>query len=237
MMALLMSVGVVASLIAPEPEHDSLPPTSLAESIVLPFQEFFQRSGWKRAILILTFIVIYKLGDSLLRNVATPFLLDKGLGFSAAEIAFPRLVAFSATTIGVLSGGVIMTRIGVNKSLWIFAILQAVGNLSYVLLAIVGKDYSIMFAALNIENFLGGLESAAFVALLMSLCNARLSATQYALFYSLQAFCRDILTAPAGVWAGQMGWAPFFTMTAIVVLPGILLLPFFAPWNGENVEL
>ncbi len=236
-MALLMSIGVVASLIAPEPEHDSLPPTSLADSIVLPFQEFFQRSGWQRAILILTFIVIYKLGDSLLRNVATPFLLEKGLGFSAAEIAFPRLVAFSATTIGVLLGGVIMTRIGVNKSLWIFAILQAVGNLSYVLLAIVGKNYPIMFAALNIENFMGGLESAAFVALLMSLCNARLSATQYALFSSLQAFSRDILTAPAGVWAGQMGWAPFFTMTAIVAVPGILLLPFFAPWNGENVEL
>ena len=83
----------------------------------------------------------------------------------------------------------------------------------------------------------GGLESAAFVALLMSLCNARLSATQYALFSSLQACSRDILTAPAGVWAGQMGWVPFFTMTAIVALPGILLLPFFAPWNGENVEL
>lgn len=235
-MALLMSVGVVASLIAPEPEQDSLPPTSLVNSIVLPFQEFFQRSGWRRAVLILTFIVIYKLGDSLLRNVATPFLLDKGLGFSTAEIAFPKLVAFWATTMGVLCGGVIMTRIGVNKSLWIFAILQAVGNLTYVLLAIVGKSYPIMFAALNIENFLGGLEAAAFVALLMSLCNVGLSATQYALFSSLQAFSRDILTAPAGVWAEQMGWVPFFTMTAIVALPGILLLPFFAPWNEKTVE-
>ena len=105
-----------------------------------------------------------------------------------------------------------------------------------MLLAIVGKSYPIMFAALNIENFLGGLEAAAFVALLMSLCNVGLSATQYALFSSLQAFSRDILTAPAGVWAEQMGWVPFFTMTAIAALPGILLLPFFAPWNKETVE-
>ncbi len=232
-MALLMSVGVVASLLAPEPKQvNSSTPQTLRDSIVLPFQEFFQRNGWQRAALILVFIVIYKLGDSLLRNVATPFLLDKGLGFSTAEIAFPKLIAFWATTMGTLCGGVVMTKIGVNRSLWAFAILQATGNLSYVLLAIVGKNYPIMFAALNIENFCSGLEAAAFVALLMSLCNAGFSATQYALFSSLQAFSRDILTAPAGVWAGQMGWVPFFTMTAIAALPGILLLPFFAPWNA-----
>ncbi len=235
-MALLMSVGVIGSILAPEPEVDVVPPRSLADSIVLPFREFFRRNGMGQALLILMFIVIYKLGDSLLRNVATPFLLDKGLGFSTAEIAFPKLIAFWATTIGTLAGGVIMTRIGVNKSLWIFAIVQALGNLSYVLLAIVGKSYWVMFAALNLENFCAGLEAAAFVALLMSLCNAGFSATQYALFSALQAFSRDILTAPAGVWAAQMGWVPFFLMTAIAALPGILLLPFFAPWNERQTD-
>ena len=233
-MALLMSIGVAGTILAPEPEVSVTPPQRLTDSIVLPFQEFFRRNGVRQAALILVFIVIYKLGDSLLRNVATPFLLNKGLGFSTAEIAFPKLIAFWATTMGTIAGGVIMTRIGVNKSLWIFAIIQAAGNLSYVLLAVVGKNYGVMFEALNIENFCSGLEAAAFVALLMSLCDAKFSATQYALFSALQAFSRDILTAPAGVWASQMGWVPFFTLTAVAALPGILLLPFFAPWNGEE---
>lgn len=233
-MALLMAIGIVSSLIAPEPTVAVAAPASLRASVVLPFQEFFQRNGVRQALLILLFIVIYKIGDSLLKNVATPFLLDKGLHFTTAEIALPKLISFWATTVGTLAGGVVMTKIGVNRSLWIFAGLQALGNLTYVLLAIVGKSYELMFVALNLENFCAGLEAAAFVALLMSLCNAGFSATQYALLSSLQAFSRDILTAPAGSWATAMGWTNFFLLTAIAALPGLLLLPLFAPWNGSE---
>jgi MFS transporter, PAT family, beta-lactamase induction signal transducer AmpG len=206
----------------------------LRDSVVLPFQEFFQRNGSGQALLILLFIILYKLGDSLLRNVATPFLLNKGLNFSPDELAQPKALAIVAVIVGTLAGGAIMTKIGVNRSLWIFAVLQVVGNLTYVLLAIVGKNYLLMVFALNAENFTSGMEAAAFVAFLMSLCNAGLSATQYALLSSLSAFSRDILVAPAGQWAEAMGWTLFFILTAVLALPGLVLLPFFAPWNKKD---
>jgi PAT family beta-lactamase induction signal transducer AmpG len=233
-MALLMTIGLITSLFAPEPTVQVRPPQTLRESVVLPFQEFFQRNGSRQAVLILVFIIIYKLGDSLLRNVATPFLLNKGLNFSPDDLATPKALAIAAIIVGTLAGGAIMTKIGVNRSLWVFAVLQAIGNLSYVLLAIVGKNYWLMVFALNVENFTAGLEAAAFVAFLMSLCNAGLSATQYALLSSLAAFSRDILVAPAGQWATAMGWTLFFLLTAVLALPGLVLLPFFAPWNAES---
>ena len=236
-MALLMLVGLVSSLLAPEPLVAVRPPQSLKEAVILPFKEFFQRNGGQRAVLILFFIIIYKLGDSLLRTVATPFLLDKGLHFSTDDLAFPKALGIAAVILGTLAGGVIMTKIGVNRSLWIFAVVQAIGNLSYVVLAIVGKNYLLMLFAINAENFCAGLESAAFVAFLMSLCHIGFSATQYALLSSLAAFSRDILVAPSGVWAAGMGWTGFFLLTAILALPGLALLPFFAPWQERSPQV
>ncbi len=237
MMAFLMAIGVISSLFAPEPTQQIVPPQTLKDSVVLPFKEFFQRNGSLQAVMILAFIVLYKLGDSLLRTVATPFLLNKGLNFTPDDLAFPKALSIVAVIIGTLAGGAIMTRIGVNRALWIFAGVQAIGNLSYVALAIVGKNFPLMLFALNAENFCAGLESAAFVAFLMSLCNVGLSATQYALLSSLQAFSRDILVAPSGQWAQSMGWTAFFLVTAILALPGLLLLPFFAPWNAPIPEV
>jgi MFS transporter, PAT family, beta-lactamase induction signal transducer AmpG len=235
-MALLMLVGLASSLLAPEPTVAVVPPRSLKDSVVLPFAEFFQRNGVQRALMILIFIVIYKLGDSLLRVVATPFLLDKGLNFSTDDLAFPKALGIAATIVGTLAGGAIMTKIGINRSLWIFAVLQTIGNLAYVALALVGKNYLLMLFAINSESFCAGLESAAFVAFLMSLCNAGFSATQYALLSSLTAFSRDIIVAPAGLWAGAMGWSGFFLLTAILALPGLALLPFFAPWSARSTD-
>jgi PAT family beta-lactamase induction signal transducer AmpG len=232
-MALLMLLGLISSLFAPEPTADIRPPQSLKDSVILPFQEFFQRNGSQQAVLILIFIVIYKLGDSLLKNVATPFLLKY---FSAAELASPKALGIAAVIVGTLAGGAIMTKIGVNRSLWIFAVLQAIGNLAYVLLAISGRNFPLMIFAINAENFCAGLEAAAFVAFLMSLCNAGFSATQYALLSSLQAFSRDILVAPAGQWASATGWTAFFVITAVLALPGLLLLPFFAPWTEQPIR-
>lgn len=237
LMSLLMLVGVVSSILAPEPVLRSSPPQTLSDAVKLPFIEFFQRNGSVSAVLILLFIVIYKLGDSLLKNVATPFLLAKGLHFTEPELAFPNALGIFAVIVGTLAGGAIMTKIGINRALWIFAILQAVGNLAYFALAVLGKNYPLMVAAINIENFCAGLESAAFVAFLMSLCNQSFSATQYALLSSLQAFSRDILTAPAGVWAEATGWPLFFLITALAALPGLMLLPFFAPWNPQPVAM
>ncbi len=237
LMAVLMGVGLVTSILAPEPVMRDRPPQTLADAVILPLVEFFQRNGSAQASLILLFIVLYRFGDSLVKNLSTPFLLENGLKFSQTDIALPGALGIVATIVGTLAGGVVISKIGVNRSLWIFAGLQAIGNLLYFALALVGKNFLLMLIAINAENFCAGLESAAFVAFLMSLCNHRFTATQYALLTSLVAFSRDILVAPSGQWAEAMGWPLFFLMTGVLALPGLLLLPFFAPWNAPVASL
>jgi PAT family beta-lactamase induction signal transducer AmpG len=234
LMAAGMAIGLVASVFAPEPDTDTQPPASLIDAVVKPFQEFFQRSGVGRAIAILVFIVLYKLGDSLINNMATPFLLKTG--FTKTDIGVIQGgMGLLATIVGTLLGGAILSKLGINRSLWVFGGLQAVSNLAYFVLALVGRDYPLMVTAINIENFCGGLGTAAFVAFLMSMCDRRFSATQFALLSSLMAVSRDILVAPAGRVAEITGWAPFFLITIALALPGLLLLPVFAPWNQPPI--
>jgi PAT family beta-lactamase induction signal transducer AmpG len=234
LMSVLMALGLFTSVWAPEPKDQERPPASLADAISLPFVEFFQRSGELRGVLILLFIVLYKLGDALVNNMSTPFLLPKtGLGFSQTDIGtIQGGMGLLATIVGTLAGGAILSKIGINRSLWVFGALQAVSNLAYFVLAQVGKNYSMLVLTINIENFCGGLGTAAFVAFLMSLCNPRFSATQYALLSSLMAVSRDILVAPAGTLAKATGWPMFFLISIVAALPGLLLLPVFAPWNA-----
>ncbi len=234
LMSVLMALGLFTSVWAPEPKYQERPPASLADAISLPFVEFFQRSGELRGVLILLFIVLYKLGDALVNNMSTPFLLPKtGLGFSQTDIGtIQGGMGLLATIVGTLAGGAILSKIGINRSLWVFGALQAVSNLAYFVLAQVGKNYSMLVLTINIENFCGGLGTAAFVAFLMSLCNPRFSATQYALLSSLMAVSRDILVAPAGTLAKATGWPMFFLISIVAALPGLLLLPVFAPWNA-----
>ncbi|MGI8501047.1 MAG: AmpG family muropeptide MFS transporter [Hassallia sp.] len=229
-MAGTMAIGIFATLFAPEPKEIS-PPASLVDAVILPFGEFFQRKGVMRGLLILLFITLYKLGDALLSNMTTPFLLQTG--FTKTDIGAIQVgMGLFATIIGALAGGSILSRIGINRSLWVFGILQAVSNLAYFFLAYVGKNYQAMVLAINIEQFCGGLGTAAFVAFLMSLCNQRFSATQYALLSSLMAVSRDILSAPGGAIAAVTGWSTFFLITIVAAVPGLLLLPVFAPWNS-----
>ncbi|MDF5710819.1 MAG: AmpG family muropeptide MFS transporter [Nostoc sp. S4] len=235
LMALTMLIGIFASLLAPEPKEIS-PPASLADAVILPFGEFFQRQGFFYAILILAFITLYKLGDALLSNMTTPFLLQTG--FSKTDIGAIQVgMGLIATIVGALAGGSILSTIGINRSLWVFGILQAVSNLAYFFLAYIGKNYQAMVLAINIEQFCGGLGTAAFVAFLMSLCNQRFSATQYALLSSLMAVSRDILSAPGGAIAQSTGWPIFFLITIAAAVPGLLLLPVFAPWNPQPVAV
>lgn len=229
----LMGLAIAFSFFAPEPENDLRPPATLAEAVVMPFGEFFQRSGVQRGILILVFIVLYKLGDALVNNMVTPFLLD--IQFTQTDIGAIRGgMGLLATIVGTLAGGALLSQIGINRSLWIFGGLQAISNLVYFLLAQVGQNYPLMVLSINIENFCAGLGTAAFVAFLMSLCNPRFSATQYALLSSLMAVSRDILSAPAGQIAKATGWPLFFLLTLLAALPGLLLLPWFAPWQGSK---
>lgn len=227
-MAAFMLIGVAATLWAPEPTIAVIPPQTLSAAVIEPFREFFARSGL-RGLWILLFIVLYKAGDAFAASMATPFLLD--LNFTKTDIgAIKGGVGLFATIFGALAGGGLLTKLGINRSLWIFGALQAISNLVYYFLA-ENPAYNLMVAATVIENFCAGLGTAAFVAFLMSLCNVNFSATQYALLSSLMATSRNILVAPAGVIAERLGWPLFFLFTLGAALPGLLLLPVFAPWN------
>ncbi|QOV24520.1 AmpG family muropeptide MFS transporter [Anabaenopsis elenkinii] len=233
LMSLGMAIGIIATLFAPEPK-ETRPPESLAAAVILPFGEFFGRQGILQAILILLFIVLYKLGDAFVNNMSTPFLLQTG--FTQSDIgAIQGGMGLIATIVGTLAGGAILSRIGLNRSLWLFGALQAVSNLAYYALANLGQNYSALVLTINIENFCGGLGTAAFVAFLMNMCNQRFSATQYALLSSFMAVSRDILVAPAGTLAKTTGWPLFFIISIVAAIPGLLLLPFFAPWNPKPV--
>lgn len=231
-MAGLMVLSLITPFWAPEAEDSIKPPADLIDSVVLPFQDFFRRYGDKGAF-ILVFIVLYKLGDSLAAVVSLPFLLKTG--FSQTVIADVRNgLGLIATIVGTLTGGAILSRIGVNRSLWIFGGLQAISNLGYLILALSGQNYPVMVLTVNIENFCAGLGTAAFVGFLMSLCNPSFSATQYALLSSLMAVSRDLVVSPAGELAKATSWPMFFFISIVIAIPGLLLLPFFAPWNEKE---
>jgi PAT family beta-lactamase induction signal transducer AmpG len=218
-----------------EDRRDS-PPQNLLEAVFLPTKEFFHRFGWTQAGLTLIFIILYKLGDSLVGITANLFLRE--IAFTKTEIgAIQAGMGFISTTVGVLAGGVIMTKIHINRSLWLFGILQLLSNLGYYALAVAGKNYSLLILAVNIENFSAGLVTVATVAFLMNLCNHRFTTTQFALFSSLMAISRDVLSAPAGDWAKATGWPVFFLLTLAAAIPGLLLLPFVAPWNPKLVAV
>ncbi len=227
----LMAIGIVATLWAPEPSDRVSPPQTLQDAIYLPFKEFFGRLGIQPAVLILLFVLLYKLGDALVGNMAVPFLLD--VGYSKTEIgAIQGTFGFLATTIGVVGGGILLTRIGINRALWVFGGLQALSNLGYFSLTLLPKATQWLLIAITLENFCAGLVTAAFVAYLMSQCNHAFTATQYALLSSLMASSNIILAAPAGDLAKETGWTVFFLLTLLASLPGLMLLPWVAPWNA-----
>ncbi len=231
-MAACTLIGICGTLLAPEPPR-SLAPSSLVEAILLPFGEYFQRLGVGRGILILGFIILYKFGDALAGNMSTPFLLQ--IGFSQTDVgSIQGGMGIFATIVGALCGGAILSRVGINKSLWIFGGLQAVSNFAYLLLAQVGKSFLGLVLTVNIENFCAGLGTAAFVAFMMNLCNRQFSATQYALLSSFMSVSAKILVAPAGILAKDLGWTWFFIISILAALPGLALLPFFAPWQAPN---
>jgi PAT family beta-lactamase induction signal transducer AmpG len=238
LIAALMSIGLLSAILAPEPVSDetSSRPETLWDAVYLPFIDFFQRSGIRRGAFILIFILLYKLGDYLAANMTTPFLVKTGFSLSAIG-DIKGGMGLVATIVGGLAGGAILSKLGINRSLWVFGGLQAISNLAYFSLALVGRSYPLMVLTVNIENFCAGLGTAAFLGFLMSLCNPRFSATQYALLSSLVAVSREVFASPGGAIAQSTGWPLFFFLTFLIALPGLFLLPVFAPWNSQPVPM
>lgn len=232
LIALLMGVGIVAAIRAPEPVLHDAPPRSMREAVIDPFVEFFRRTGAGWGIVLLLFTIFYQLADRFAQIMATPFLLQ--IGFSQTEIgAIQGGLGLGATIVGVLAGGALIAKLGINRSLWLFAVLQILSNLAYYWISRVGASRPVLTVAILIENLSGGLVTAVFVAFLMSLCSKRFSATQYALLSSVMSVARDVVVAPAGRIAEVTGWPTFFLLTLLAGIPALLLLPLVAPWGGE----
>ncbi len=220
-MAGLMIVGVFGTFLGPEPDGKITPPKNLREAIWGPLKDFFSRP---RALIILLFIVLYKLGDAYAGSMTTPFLL-RGIGFSATDVGtINKGMGFVALIVGAMYGGAIMIKLGLFRSLMIFGLLQMVSNLSFMVLAWTGKNYGVMIFTVAFENLSGGMGMAAFAAFIMALCNKRYSATQFALLSSLSALGRVFISPTSGYVVESTGWAIFFFITTLTALPGLLLL-------------
>ena len=235
--ALFMLPGVFTTLLIREPSIYGEPPRTLREAVVLPFKEFIERSGWSHAAMILAFIFLYKLGDSMATALATPFYMD--LGYSRTQIG---LVAKNAGLWASLAGGILgavwLEKTGVNRGLWIFGVLQAVAILGFALLAQVGAgapgvvpDTFLLGLVIGVEAFAVGLGTAAFTAYIATATDSRYTATQFALFTSLAAVPRTFFNALTGYIVAHTGWFEFFLICFALALPGMLLLPKIAPWN------
>jgi PAT family beta-lactamase induction signal transducer AmpG len=232
LLASLMLIGIIATFLAPEPALTEPPPRTIAEAVILPFREFFLRAGVGRALLVLLFIVFYKYSDSLAGSMTTPFLLKTG--FSQKEVgAVFGGAGLIATIAGTLAGGAAIGKWGINRSLWVFVVFQGLSNLTYYALALSSESHAFMTTAVVVENFGLGLVTAAMTAFLMSMCDKRFTATQFALLSSLMAASRDLLVAPAGKIAESLGWPSFFLITVSMAIPPLLLLPFIAPWSRD----
>ena len=221
LMAGLMFIGVATTLFSPEPSSAITPPRTLSEAVWGPIREFFSRSP---ALGLLLLIILYKLGDAFAGTLTTAFLI-RGVGFSPTEVGVVNKgMGLLATLLGALAGGALMVRMGLFRALLLFGSLQAVSNLSFMVLAWTGKSYLVMVSAVAFENLSGGMGTAAFVALLMSLCDHRYTATQFALLSALAALGRVFVGPPSGYLVETVGWVVFFFITFLAALPGLGLL-------------
>lgn len=219
-MGLLMSVGLLATWIAPEPQLDAPPPRSLKEAVVGPFTEFFERPG---AMLILAFILFYKIGDSMASEMLSPLMVD--LGVSKTEYAvIVKMFGMIALIGGGLIGGAVVYRMGILQSLWMFGLLQMASTAGFVVLAMVGKSTLVLTSVIAFETLTSGLGQTAYVAFMASMTNTRFTATQYALLTSLMGVPRVVAGSLTGLLADWMGWSAFYLLCTFIAVPGLLLL-------------
>ena len=221
LIAALMGVGMLATWFVVEPEPQGAEPKTLDEAVMKPFAEFFTREG---AVALLLLVVLYKLGDAFAGNLTTTFLL-RGPGFSLTEVgAINKGFGLAATIFGALAGGALMAKMRLYRALLVFGALQALTNLGFMLLAASGKSYALMVTVIGLENLCGGMGTAAYVALLMALCDRRFSATQYALLSALSAVGRVYVGPVAGYLVAGFGWQLFFLFSFVIALPGLAIL-------------
>jgi len=231
--ALFMLPGVGMTLLVSEPTVPAGAPRTLRAAIAEPIVEFLGRAGWTQAALVLSFIFLYKLGDSMATALATPFYLD--MGFTKSEIG---LIAKNAglwpSVFGGLVGGLWMVKLGINRALWLFGVAQALSILGFAALSQLPGDRFALACAIGFEALGVGLGTAAFTAFIARTTNPRYTATQFALFTSLAAVPRTLINATTGWMVEQLGWFEFYLLCTVLAIPGMVLLQWVAPWNEKH---
>jgi PAT family beta-lactamase induction signal transducer AmpG len=226
LLALVFVLMVLLTWHSPEPEVQPTPPQSLRDAVWLPLAGMFRRN---RAIEILAFVVLYKLGDQLTQSLTRPFLIDMGYDAVHRGIALASLSVI-LTVGGTFAGGLVTTAVGLGRALWIFGGLQIFSNAGYFLLSVLdGPNLVAMYGATGFEVFTSGLGMGAFGVLLLRLTEKRFSATQYALFSSLFALPRVVAGPMTGFTVAAIGWPAFFLLTMVLGVPGLMMLARFVP--------
>jgi PAT family beta-lactamase induction signal transducer AmpG len=233
--AAFMIVGILLTLSIVEPERHPAAPRTIKEAVIEPFREFIERAGFGRAMLVLAFLFLYKLGDNMATALQTPFYID--LGFSGTEIGtVAKFASLVAAIVGGLAGGLVMVKLSINRALWLFGLVQIVSILGFAMLAEVGNNLWMLGAATAFEYLGVGLGAAALIAYMAKSTNPAFAATQFALFSALVAVPRIFANATTGVIVEQLGWTNFFLLCTVLAIPGMLLLFKVAPWNEDTVN-
>ncbi len=231
--AAFMLAGILLTLSIAEPPRSHQQPTTLRAAVVDPFHDFFSRQGVQHALLILAFMLLYKLGDSMATALATPFYLD--MGYSKTEIGIvAKQAALWPVIIGGILGGILILKTGINRALWLFGVVQIVSILGFAVLARVGEGLWLLGLVIGFEYLGVGLGTAAFVAFIARTTNPAFAATQFALFTAITAIPRTVASAGTGIIVEGMGWENFFYLCTVLAIPGMLLLFKVAPWNGDQ---
>lgn len=228
--ALFLLPGLAMTLVVREPAATAAAPRSLRDAVVEPFREFINRAGWQHALLILAFIFLYKLGDSMATALATPFYLE--MGYTKTEIGIvAKNAGLWASVAGGMLGGLWMVKIGINRGLWVFGVAQMIPILGFAwLTTLSATSLSALGVAIALEALGSGLGTVAYVAFIARATDPRFTATQFALFTSLSAVPRTLVNATTGWLVVQMGWFNFFLLCTALALPGMALLLRVAPW-------
>ena len=241
MLTAVMGIGIITTLLVPEPKVDEPPPVTLKEAVIDPFVEFFRRN---RAVLILLFILLYKIGDNMAGAMTIPYIME--MGFSKAQyFVIVKGVGMFGLFAGVLVGGSVMIRLGIAKSLYIFGFLQAVSTAFFAVLNLVdhgsafwaGYSQYLLGAVVGFEFFATGLGQAAYATYMAIQTSKRFTATQYALLTSLMGIPGVFAAALTGYMSQFFGWNFFYLFCALIALPGLLLLLKIAPWKADNESL
>jgi MFS transporter, PAT family, beta-lactamase induction signal transducer AmpG len=227
-----MSVGVMMSLLVSESDSELPAASGLRQALVAPFSEYLHRRGWSGLLLVLCFMFLYKLGDNMATALSMPFYLE--MGFSKTEIGLiAKHAALWPAIFGGLVGGLIMVRVGINRALWMFGVVQMVSILGYALLASTGPELWLLAAVISFEYLGVGMGTAAFTAFIARETSKTYAATQFALFTALAAVPRTLANASTGIMVERIGWVDFFLFCTLLALPGLLLLVWVAPWKSQ----